>query len=256
MDDDCPAAVDDIDSDWEDYGPPPLTDSESDGSDHEKEQLPAGKTTDDIEREFAVPQDSTQSGRRKYTCKKRVRKALVAARRDTSTQAGKAATEAAKYGVRNCIYLESDSMDQAKTQIPRTAEESKMNAELEKLQLHVTIVRIFNGDEDHIFTYVWPAYLSGGSDASITFILDALGRVHIPPSVTKLYAFTDNASGEYKNRIVMALWHCLVQHGLFLKIKHAFLGFGHTHYWIVDGIFKHMAQILLRNKCPVSCSVS
>ena len=147
-----------------------------------------------------------------------------------------------KHGwVRNCIYLESDSMDQAKTQIPRTAEESKMNAELEKLQLHVTIVRIFNGDEDHIFTYVWPAYLSGGSDASITFILDALGRVHIPPSVTKLYAFTDNASGEYKNRFVMALWHCLVQRGLFLKIKHAFLGFGHTHDWIVDGIFKHMA---------------
>ena len=72
--------------------------------------------------------------------------------------------------VRNCIYVESDSMDQAKTQIPHSAEESKVNAELEKLQLHVTIVRIFNGDEDHIFTYVWPAYLSGGSDASIDHV--------------------------------------------------------------------------------------
>jgi hypothetical protein len=151
--------------------------------------------------------------------------------------------------VRNCIYVESDSMDQAKTQIPHSAEESKVNAELEKLQLHVTIVRIFNGDEDHIFTYVWPAYLSGGSDASITFILDALGRITIPPTVTKLYAFTDNAGGEYKNRFVMALWHCLVERDLFLKIKHSFLGVGHTHDWIVDGIFKHFAAILQHSQC-------
>ena len=81
---------------------------------------------------------------------------------------------------RNCIYLESDSMDQAKTKIPHSAEESKDNADLEKLQLHVTIVRIFNGDEDHIFTYVWPAYLSGGSDASITFILARLVVLRFP----------------------------------------------------------------------------
>ena len=150
---------------------------------------------------------------------------------------------------RNCMYLESDSMDQAKTQIPHSAEESKTNADLEKLQLHVTIVRIFNGDEDHIFTYVWPAYLSGGSNASITFILDALGRIEIPPTVTKLYAFTDNAGGEYKNRFVMALWHCLVERGLFIKIKHCFLGVGHTHDWIVDGIFKHFAEILKHSRC-------
>ena len=38
MDDDCPEAVDDIDSDWEESGPPPLTDSESDESEHEKEK--------------------------------------------------------------------------------------------------------------------------------------------------------------------------------------------------------------------------
>ena len=98
MDDDCPAAVDEIDSDWEESGPPPLTDSDSDESDHEKEQVPTGKTRDAIEQEFAVPLEATRSGRRKYTFKKRAPKVAVAAKRDTSTQTGKAAAEAAKHG--------------------------------------------------------------------------------------------------------------------------------------------------------------
>ena len=38
-------------------------------------------------------------------------------------------------------------MDQAKTKVPHSAEESKSNAEFDKLQLHITIVRIFNGEE-------------------------------------------------------------------------------------------------------------
>ena len=118
MDDDCPAAVDDIDSDWEDSGPPALTDSDTDGSEHEKEQLPAGKSTDDIECEFAVPLESKQSGRRKYTFTKRVRKGLVTVRRGTSTQAGKAASEAAKHGAaigrcprKCCSSVQSQHLD-------------------------------------------------------------------------------------------------------------------------------------------------
>ena len=94
---------------------------------------------------------------------------------------------------------------------------------------------------------MWPATLSGGSDASITFILDALGRIKIPPSVTTLYVFTDNAGGEYKNKFVLGLWHILVHLGVFKKVKHGFLGVGHTHDWIVDGVFKHFAFYLKRN---------
>ena len=151
--------------------------------------------------------------------------------------------------VRNCLYLESDSMDHSKSKIPHTAEESKTNKDLEKYELHVTIVLIFNGLEDHIFTYIWPGTFSSGSDPGITFILDALSRIVIPPTVTKMYLWTDNSSREYKNRFLLGLCHLLIHMGVFRTIKEAFLQVGHTHDWPVDGVFKHFARVLRENNC-------
>ena len=93
----CPETVDGVDSDASDVddgvGPPPMVPAtESDESD----AMPRRKTTTEIEAEYAVPEEVASSGRRKYTFKKRAKRIVVGAKRDTSTQAGRASAEAAK----------------------------------------------------------------------------------------------------------------------------------------------------------------
>ena len=67
-----------------------------------------------------------------------------------------------------------------------------------------------------------------------------------------MYLFTDNSWREYKNQYVLGLGHIFVHLHLFDKVKHGLLPVGHTHDWIVDGVFKHFARVLLRANCFTS----
>ena len=99
--------------------------------------------------------------------------------------------------------------------MPRSAQESKELEPLEKAQVHITTCRVFNGSDDHVFTYVWPDLFPHGSDSTLTFILLALSKLMLPASVTTLYLWADNCSRENKNRFVLAFCYVLLHLSIF-----------------------------------------
>ena len=131
--------------------------------------------------------------------------------------------------------------------MPRSAQESKELEPLEKAQVHITTCRVFNGSDDHVFTYVWPDLFPHGSDSTLTFIVLALSMLVLPTSVTTLYLWADNCSRENKNRFVLAFCYVLLHLSIFSKIKLCFLPKGHTHDWTCDGVFKHFWRKLARH---------
>jgi hypothetical protein len=126
---------------------------------------------------------------------------------------------------RGYLSIIIDGMDQKKTVLPRMALQTSAMSKAEKLQVHVMGVLVHGRGA---FVYLTSKRTSNDSNLSIDCLIRTLLQLPAPlPPV--LYLQGDNASGDTKNKFVMAFLAILVQMNVFKKVKFSLLPVGHTH---------------------------
>ena len=136
-----------------------------------------------------------------------------------------------------------DGMDQSKVSMPNVPRESDATEKLPRLKMHATGVLV-RGITSQSFCYLWGDRSPKDPNLTIAILLDVLNRIDSHDEV--LYLQMDGASGENKNKYVLMFCACLVQLGVFKKVKISFLPVGHTHEDI-DQMFSRFS-IALRAK--------
>ena len=131
-------------------------------------------------------------------------------------------------------------MDQAKLKTPGFQRDTHDTESLTRLKMHCTGVMV-HGRPSKIFTYLWPDRYPKDPNMTLSFLLDVLSMIDTTADV--LYLQVDGASGENKNRDVMAACAYLIATKAFSKVKVSFLPVGHTHEDI-DQLFSSFAGAL------------
>ncbi|XP_060595320.1 uncharacterized protein LOC132749532 [Ruditapes philippinarum] len=134
-----------------------------------------------------------------------------------------------------------DNMDQAKTRLPNFAVYSKVDAQLNKMQHHVTGVKVHSIEKTFILT--WTDMFHPDCNVTLNTLVYVLHAVSLendgrmPPT---LYLQADNSGKDNKNSFVMVFLAWLIKVKIFKKVKLGFLMVGHTHEDI-DQVFSRIS---------------
>ena len=147
---------------------------------------------------------------------------------------------------RKCAVIEIDGMDKTKTQLGRRRHETKSTNQTEKMGAHVTGAQVHYNGETKTYGYVSLDRYPTATDHVVTVLLDALVRSGVSAEgsqVDTLYIWLDNCTRENKSRFMLAVMHCLIQRGCFMKVVVNYLPVGHTHDR-VDQVFSCVSRKL------------
>ncbi|XP_068752651.1 uncharacterized protein [Montipora capricornis] len=147
------------------------------------------------------------------------------------------------------LTIIDDAMDQKTTCIPRVRRKTKPTCNLATVGTHLVGAIFHSGQSPHgkdVFGsfdyYQWSHDPNLTASVLLTVLAKWCEKYQLPPV---LYLQVDNCVKENKNQFILWLRACLVEVGIFEKIRLNFLPVGHTHEDIdaFFGVFsKYLAQ--------------
>ncbi|KAI8496713.1 ATP binding [Branchiostoma belcheri] len=150
----------------------------------------------------------------------------------------------------NYLSIIIDSMDQNKTSVPHFATQTKLQASLKPLRVHLTGA-LAHGQE-RAFIYAWTEKFRMDTNITVNVLICVLLELakdyngHLPNT---LYLQLDNSAKECKNKYIIAFAAWLVHLHIFRKVKLGYLMPGHTHE-DVDQMFSRFSTHLERKDAP------
>ncbi|XP_078694222.1 uncharacterized protein LOC144923518 [Branchiostoma floridae x Branchiostoma belcheri] len=151
----------------------------------------------------------------------------------------------------NYLSIIIDSMDQNKVAIPHFATQTKLQATLTPLKLHLTGALVHG--QGRAFVYAWTDKFHMDTNITVNVLIDILLDLakgydggHLPNT---LYLQLDNSAKECKNKYIIAFACWLVHLRIFRKVKLGYLMPGHTHE-DVDQLFSRFSTHLQREDAP------
>ncbi|CAH1271076.1 LAMB1 [Branchiostoma lanceolatum] len=144
----------------------------------------------------------------------------------------------------NYLSIIIDSMDQNKSAIPQFDTETKLQASLKPLRVHLTGALVHG--QQRAFVYAWTEKFRMDTNITVNVLISILLELakdyngHLPNT---LYLQLDNSAKECKNKYIIAFAAWLVHLRVFRKVKLGYLMPGHTHE-DVDQMFSRFSTHL------------